>query len=89
VLQQLAAEMGASATQVAIAWVAAQARRQGLGLVALAGARSPKQLQESLGALRLSLSDADLQRIEAAVPAQAVAGTRYDAQQMTRLDSER
>ena len=67
----------------------AQARSRGLGLLALVGSRTLKQLDESLGALRLSLSRDDLQRIEAAVPADAVAGTRYQAQQMQHLDSEK
>ncbi len=89
VLQQLANEVNASASQVAIAWVAAQGRRRGLGLVPLVGARSLAQLKESLGALALNLSDADLARIEAALPAHAVAGARYDAYQMARLDSEK
>jgi hypothetical protein len=35
------------------------------------------------------LSDKDVQRIEAAVPAGAIAGTRYAAAQMAELDSER
>ena len=37
----------------------------------------------------LVLSPADLARIEAAVPATAVAGDRYPAIQMGMLDSER
>ena len=34
-------------------------------------------------------SDADLERIEEAVPADAAAGERYAARQMAMLDSER
>ncbi len=41
------------------------------------------------GALKLKLSAADLQCIEAVLPASAVAGTRYDAYQMGHLDSEK
>lgn len=48
-----------------------------------------KQLGESLGALKLKLTDLDLQRIQAALPADAVAGTRYGAYQMGHLDSEK
>ena len=53
------------------------------------GARTRAQLAESLGALDVALSPADLARLEAAVPAAAVAGTRYDAQPDGTLDSER
>jgi aryl-alcohol dehydrogenase-like predicted oxidoreductase len=51
--------------------------------------RTRAQLEESLGALEVRLSPADLARIEEAIPPSAVAGTRYDAHQMRILDSER
>ena len=84
-LQALAAEKGASATQLAIAWVLARGAR----IVPVLGARTRAQLDESLGALDLLLSQEDLARIEAAVPASQVAGTRYHEDQMRMLDSER
>ena len=61
----------------------------GLGLVPIVGAHALKQLAESLGAHALKLSSQDMARIEAALPADAVAGTRYDAYQMGHLDSEK
>ncbi|MFS2034895.1 aldo/keto reductase [Polaromonas sp. CT11-55] len=89
VLQQLAAGLGATASQVAIAWVLARGKALGVDMVALVGSRTLKQLDESLGALKLTLGTEDLQRIEAALPADAVAGTRYGADQMAHLDSEK
>lgn len=89
VLQQLATGLGASASQVAIAWVLARGKALGLDMVALAGSRTLKQLDESLGALKLAFSSDDLKRIEAALPVDAVAGTRYGAEQMAHLDSEK
>jgi aryl-alcohol dehydrogenase-like predicted oxidoreductase len=53
------------------------------------GARTVAQLEESLGALEVTLSADELRRIEEAVPASEVAGTRYAAQQMAHLDSEK
>ena len=53
------------------------------------GARTRAQLRESLGALALNLSQADMARIEEAMPPDGVAGGRYDAHQMRALDSER
>jgi aryl-alcohol dehydrogenase-like predicted oxidoreductase len=50
---------------------------------------TPSQLAESLGALAIELMPGDVARLEAAVPASAVAGTRYHAHQMRMLDSER
>jgi aryl-alcohol dehydrogenase-like predicted oxidoreductase len=84
-LALLAREKGATSSQLAIAWVLAKQP----WIVPLIGARTRTQLRESIGALHLALSVDDLARIEAAIPADAVAGTRYAAQQMGTLDSER
>ena len=89
VLQQLAAGMGATASQVAIAWVIARGKALGIDMVALAGSRTLAQLEEAVGAMQLTLTAEDLQRIELAVPADAAAGTRYDAVHMSHLDSEK
>ena len=74
-----------SASQLAIAWVLTK----GSTIVPVIGARTRTQLSESLGALRVMLTPAELARIEEAVPAAAVAGSRYDEHQMRILDSER
>jgi aryl-alcohol dehydrogenase-like predicted oxidoreductase len=84
-LQAMARDKGISATQFAIAWVLAK----GPTIVPLVGARTRKQLAESLGALDVSLSQEEIARIEAAIPQSAVAGTRYGEDQMRVLDSER
>jgi aryl-alcohol dehydrogenase-like predicted oxidoreductase len=84
-LQALAGETGATASQLAIAWVLAK----GPSIVPLIGARTRTQLAESVGAFQIALTPADMVRIEEALPASAVAGTRYDEHQMRVLDSER
>ena len=84
-LGALAAEKGATSSQIAIAWVLAKGPR----ILPLVGARTRRQLSESLGALDVALESADLARIEAALPTSAVAGTRYDEHQMRVLDSEK
>jgi aryl-alcohol dehydrogenase-like predicted oxidoreductase len=84
-LQRLAEEKGARPAQLAIAWVLAK----GEHIVPVIGARTRAQLSESLGALDLQLSAGELGRLEQTVPAEAVAGTRYDAHGMRALDSER
>jgi aryl-alcohol dehydrogenase-like predicted oxidoreductase len=83
-LRSLAAEKDVSATQLAIAWVLAK----GENIVPVVGARTPQQLSESLVALPVSLSPADLARIEEAISPSAVAGDRYAPPQMQMLDSE-
>jgi aryl-alcohol dehydrogenase-like predicted oxidoreductase len=84
-LGRRATEMSVRPAQLAIAWVLAK----GTDIVPVVGARTRTQLAESLGALDLRLSAPDLARLEEAVPASAVAGTRYDERQMRMLDSER
>ena len=88
-LATIASDLQATPTQVAIGWVMAQSQRMGLNTVPIVGARKLTQLDESLGALKLDLSDADLARLAAALPEGAAAGTRYDAYQMGHLDSEK
>jgi aryl-alcohol dehydrogenase-like predicted oxidoreductase len=61
---------------------------KGSTIVPVIGARTRAQLMESLGALEITLTPADVTRIEDAIPAAAVAGTRYDEHQMRILDSE-
>jgi aryl-alcohol dehydrogenase-like predicted oxidoreductase len=84
-LRQVADTTGHSVAQVAIAWVLSR----GADIVPVIGARHRDRLTESLGALDIELTADDLARIEQAVPADAAAGTRYDATQMAMLDSER
>jgi aryl-alcohol dehydrogenase-like predicted oxidoreductase len=84
-LRDIAKEKNATVAQVAIAWVAAQ----GDDIFPLFGARRQNILNEALGALDLKLSESDLSDIEKAVPAGAVAGTRYDSRGMAILDSEK
>jgi aryl-alcohol dehydrogenase-like predicted oxidoreductase len=74
-LRTVAEAKGISVAQAAIGWVLAQ----GTDIVPLVGARRRERLAEALGALSLPLTAADLAQIEQVVPAEAVAGTRYNA----------
>jgi aryl-alcohol dehydrogenase-like predicted oxidoreductase len=74
-----------TAAQLAIAWVASR----GEDIIPLIGTKRRDRLAEALQALDLTLSDDDLAAIEAAVPADATAGDRYESAQMAGLDSER
>jgi len=84
-LNAVAAEKDVTASQLAIAWVLSK----GPSIVPVVGARTRTQLAESLGALDVRLSAEDVARIESAVPATAIAGSRYVESQMKLLDSER
>ncbi|HZL45324.1 MAG TPA: aldo/keto reductase [Opitutaceae bacterium] len=84
-LARIAAEMGVTPSQLAIAWALAKNPR----VVPVVGARKRTQLAESLAAVSLQLSPGDIARIEAVLPPSAVVGERYGAQQMAVLDSEK
>jgi aryl-alcohol dehydrogenase-like predicted oxidoreductase len=84
-LGALAAERGATASQIAIAWVLSK----GADIIPVIGARTRRQLEESIGALDFQLSGEEVARLEQAIDPSEVAGTRYDEQQMNVLDSER
>jgi len=74
-LSGLAAEVGATPAQLALAWLL----HQGPGVVPIPGTSDPGRLEENAGAAALRLDEELLARIEAAVPARAVAGPRYPA----------
>ncbi|WP_227979622.1 aldo/keto reductase [Nocardia spumae] len=84
-LADIAAQHGVSVAQLAIAWVLTR----GADIVPLIGARRVDRWSEAVGALDIRLSESELAAIEAAAPADEVAGQRYAAAQMTMLDSER
>ena len=84
-LRPIAREKGVTMAQLVTAWVLAQ----DLTIVPIGGARTHAQLDETLGALAIELTNAELARIEQAVPPSAVAGTRYAEPLMKMLDSER
>jgi aryl-alcohol dehydrogenase-like predicted oxidoreductase len=84
-LKEMAAAKGVTQAQLAVAWVLAKSKR----IVPVMGARTRAQLGETLRALDVKLTLEEVASIEAAVPAEAVSGTRYDEHQMKVLDSEK
>ncbi|MBF5001697.1 aldo/keto reductase [Nocardia sp. BSTN01] len=84
-LAEIGDRHGVSVAQLAIAWVLSR----GADIVPLIGARRVDRWAEAVAALQIRLSESELAAIEAAAPAEAVAGDRYAAPQMAMLDSER
>ena len=84
-LRGVADRLGVTVAQAAIAWVGSR----GNDIVPLVGARTRTRLAESLGAVDVVLTDQQLDKIEAAMPADEVAGDRYPTAHMAALDSER
>jgi aryl-alcohol dehydrogenase-like predicted oxidoreductase len=84
-LKHIAQSKGISQSQLAVAWVLAK----NPNVIPVIGARTRQQLSESLAALNVQLTPSDIAEIEAAVPQDAVSGTRYDTHGMQTLDSEK
>ncbi|WP_058043711.1 aldo/keto reductase [Streptomyces roseifaciens] len=78
-LNELAAGKGVTAGQLALAWV----QHRGEDVVPIPGTRRQRYLEENCAAVAVELSPEDLAAIEAAAPAEQVAGTRYDATSLT------
>ncbi|MFI9411711.1 aldo/keto reductase [Nocardia gamkensis] len=78
-LTELAAAKGVTAGQLALAWV----QHRGEDVVPIPGTRRQRYLEENLAALAIELSPEDLAAIEAAAPPEQIAGTRYDATNLT------
>jgi aryl-alcohol dehydrogenase-like predicted oxidoreductase len=93
VLNEVAAERGATASQVAIAWVRAQQRRS--LIIPILGARTCAQLKDTLGALELELSADELNRldqasaIELGFPHDFVGGTLAYGDKFELIDDHR
>jgi aryl-alcohol dehydrogenase-like predicted oxidoreductase len=81
-IEAMASDKGCTPAQLALAWVLAQ----GEDIVPIPGTKRRKYLEDNLGALEVTLSEADLARIDEVLPPGAATGTRYAAPQMAALD---
>jgi aryl-alcohol dehydrogenase-like predicted oxidoreductase len=79
---ELAEQTGCTAAQLALAWLL----HQGDGVVPIPGTRRVHYLEQNAAAADIRLSDEQLARIEAVVPAGAVAGDRYPPAGMATVE---
>ncbi len=80
-IEAIAREKRCTPAQLALAWLLAQ----GKDIVAIPGTKRRQRVDENLAALDLKLSKEDIERISAAAPVGAAAGTRYPAEAMKRV----
>ncbi|HEV2678669.1 MAG TPA: aldo/keto reductase [Aliidongia sp.] len=81
-LERIAATKNASAAQLALAWLL----HQGDAIVPIPGARQLAHVEANAAAADIVLTATDLKAIEAATPADAVAGARYGAGELALID---
>ena len=81
-VKTIAEEKGCTPAQLALAWVLAR----GEDVVPIPGTRRRRHLEDNIGALQVQLSKDDLDRLEAVIPPEAVAGQRYAAPGMAGVN---
>ena len=81
-VEQIAQEKNCTTAQLALAWVLAQ----GDDIVPIPGTKHVKYLDQNIGALDVTLSEADLKRLDAILPPGAAAGERYHARGMEAVN---
>ena len=72
-IEAIAREKSCTPAQLCLAWLLAQ----GPDVIPIPGTKQVGRLEENLGATRVRLSPAEIDRISAAIPIGAAAGTRY------------
>jgi aryl-alcohol dehydrogenase-like predicted oxidoreductase len=80
-LKEIAAEKGISPSQLAIAWLL----HQGGDIFPIPGTKRRTHLAENIAAVDIDLSADEVARIDAAVNANAISGTRYPEKQLPGL----
>jgi aryl-alcohol dehydrogenase-like predicted oxidoreductase len=82
-VKEIAEAKGCTPGQLALAWVLAQ----GDDVVPIPGTKRRTYLEENVGALAVELDSADLAALEAAVPRDAVVGSRYHPSAMGSINA--
>jgi aryl-alcohol dehydrogenase-like predicted oxidoreductase len=81
-VRELAAGKGATAGQVALAWLL----HKGRDIVPIPGTKRRKYLEENVGAAKVRLSAAEMEVLDAALAPGKVAGPRYNPERMKQVD---
>ncbi len=79
-IKELADEKGVTASQLAIAWVVSK------GFLPIPGTKRVKYVEENIAAASITLSAAELDKLESIVPLGTSTGARYDASGMAQID---
>jgi aryl-alcohol dehydrogenase-like predicted oxidoreductase len=72
-IEAIAEEKGCTPAQLCLAWLLAQ----GPDVIPIPGTKRIERLEENFGAMRVRLTEADIDRVSIAIPIGAAAGTRY------------
>jgi aryl-alcohol dehydrogenase-like predicted oxidoreductase len=81
-VRDIAARRGATAGQIALAWLL----QKGRDIVPIPGTKRRKYLEENVGAADVRLTRDDMATLDAALAPEKVAGPRYSPKQMAQVD---
>jgi aryl-alcohol dehydrogenase-like predicted oxidoreductase len=81
-VNEIAAARNATPSQIALAWLL----NKGEDVVPIPGTKRRKYLEENIAAADVLLSAGDMQRLDAALPPDSVAGPRYGERMMSYID---
>jgi aryl-alcohol dehydrogenase-like predicted oxidoreductase len=81
-LEAIAQRNGATASQLALAWVLAQ----GGDIIPIPGTKRRKYLEENAAAADIKPTGAEIEEIEAAIPLNEIVGDRYNAGGLNTID---
>ena len=82
VVREIAKAKGSTPGQVALAWLLAK----GDDIVPIPGTKRRRYLEENVAAADVELSAAEVERLDAALPPETVAGPRYNERMMVFID---
>lgn len=84
-VRAIAERKGVKPGQLALAWVLSK----GEDLIPIPGTKRRKYLEENAAAAEIKLTPDEVKELEAAIPQDQVAGDRYEAANMKRIDTSR
>ena len=82
IVREIASHKGAAPGQIALAWLL----HKGDDIVPIPGTKRRSYLEENVGAAAITLSAAEMARLDAALPPEAVAGPRYNPHYQAFID---
>lgn len=81
-IEELAAQKGCTAPQLAIAWLLAQ----GNNIIPIPGTKHRKYVEQNAAAANIEFTDEELEKIEEIAPKGVAAGPRYPEEKMASID---
>jgi aryl-alcohol dehydrogenase-like predicted oxidoreductase len=82
VVREIANGKGASAGQVALAWLL----QKGEDIVAIPGTKQRRHLEDNAGAVNVSLSEDEMNELDDALAPEKISGPRYTPERMAQID---